>query len=185
MRMLMDFYFITTNRGKLREMERMLKMRIKSKGLELGELQDTDVRRVARDKAMRAYYALRKPVMVEDTGLYIRALNGFPGALVKWLLKGVGNMGMCRIMRSHRDRSAYAETCISLYDGRRVRSFCGRIEGSIAKSPSGGEGFGWDHIFIPNGSTRTFAEMDPEEKDMISHRGRAVMKLKGYLKSIS
>ena len=80
-----------------------------------------------------------------------------------------------------KDNSAYAETIACLYDGKDVMFFKGRLDGKITEKPRGTKGFGWDPIFQPVGHTRTFGEMDDEEKNAISMRKEAFLKLKEYL----
>ncbi len=177
----MGIYFITSNKGKLEEVRAITGMDIRSKSIEIAEIQDVSVENIVKDKAVKAYSKIHKPVIVEDTGLYIKALNGFPGALVKWLIGAIGPKGICRIVGRYKDRSAYGETCIAFYDGRKLATFSGRIDGTIARSPIGDNGFGWDPIFIPKGYNKTFAQMDSSEKNGISHRRKAALRLKMWL----
>ena len=119
--------------------------------------------------------------MIEDTGLYIEAWNGLPGALVKWFLSSVGTSGICRMMEGFPDRRARARTIVATYDGRvRPLIFVGEVEGQIAFAPTGEAGFGWDKVFIPVGETKTFGEMTPEEKDRYSMRRQALEKMLAY-----
>ena len=179
----MKLYFATSNKHKLAEANHILGMRLSQVDLDLLEIQDASVRRVARRKAEQAYAILKKPVVVEDTGLYLAGLNGFPGALVKWLVGSVGPAGLCRIVDRIGTRRAYAETCAAFNDGKSTRVFIGRIYGSIAENPSGKTGFGWDAVFVPKGQKKTFAQMKRREKSAISMRGIAFRKLKDYLVS--
>ena len=177
----MDIYFITSNKGKLDEVRAITGLDIRSRALDIEEIQDTDVGNVVRDKALRAYALIKKPVIVEDTGLYIKALNGFPGALVKWMVEAMGPSGICRIVKGYGNKSAYGETCIAFYDGKKLAVFSGRVDGRITASPKGSNGFGWDPVFMPNGSDKTFAQMDSSEKNKVSHRRKAALKLRTYL----
>jgi len=120
-----------------------------------------------------AWERLRRPVLVEDSGLEILAWNGFPGALVKWLEKSAGLETIVRMLEPFSDRRARAVCAIAGFDGERLWTARGVTEGEIAPGPRGAGGFGWDPIFVPTGSQRTFAELPPAEKDAISHRGRA------------
>jgi non-canonical purine NTP pyrophosphatase (RdgB/HAM1 family) len=177
----MEFYFVTSNKNKLREAQKILNRRLKAINLEIPEMQAVDVVDVVQDKAKRAYEKVKKPLIVEDTGLYIKAWRGFPGALIKWLLWHRGNDGICKMLENEADKSAYAQAAICLYDGKRYKNFIGRVDGSIVLRPRGKSDFGWDPIFKPNGHNKTFAEMSGKEKDSISHRDRAFRKLKKYL----
>ncbi|MEM3839168.1 MAG: RdgB/HAM1 family non-canonical purine NTP pyrophosphatase [Candidatus Micrarchaeaceae archaeon] len=177
----MEPYFVTSNKHKLAEMRQILGMKMRSANIEVGEIQSIHAEEVALDKAMRAFATLKKPVIVEDTALYINALNGFPGALVKFMELSLGSNGICRLMRQYSDRRATAETCIVLYDGKKIKKFIGSVAGTISNKVRGSSGFGFDTIFIPAGYSRTFAEMGTEEKNKISHRMKAAVMLRSYL----
>ena len=129
-----------------------------------------EVEQVISYKAKHAFQMLgARSVIVEDTGLHIEAWNGLPGALVRWFLDTVGVDGICAMMSAYDNRKAIAKTLVATYDGQ-LSVFSGSIEGRIAATPSGEGGFGWDPIFIPEGATRTFAEMSGYEKDAYSMR---------------
>ena len=128
---------------------------------------------VARAKVESAWEQLQRPVLVEDSGLEIVAWGGFPGALVKWVEKTAGVEGIARMLDPFPDRSARAVCAIACFDGEKLWTAGGATGGSIAPGPRGAGGFGWDSVFVPNGSVRTFAEMAPAEKDAVSHRSRA------------
>ena len=179
----MKIYFVTSNKFKFREVERMLDAELVMKPIDMPEVQAIEVRKVVADKAKRAYTILKKPLIVEDTGLYISALNNFPGALAKWMSDSMGNEGICKILDNFKDRSAYAETCICFNDGKRCRIFSGKIRGTIARHPRGRTGFGWDRIFQPEGHAKTFSEMGMDQKDSMSMRAEAAMKLGRALRS--
>jgi non-canonical purine NTP pyrophosphatase (RdgB/HAM1 family) len=168
------FTFVTQSLDKLNEAERILGMKLDRYDLELPEIQSIDVEEVITYKAKYAYNALgRKPVMVEDTGLYIEAWNGLPGALIKWFIKSVGTTGICSMLHEFHDRRARAKTVVATYDGQ-LQIFPGEIHGRVASAPTGEGGFGWDKIFVPEGASRTFAEMSPSEKDSYSMRRLAL-----------
>jgi non-canonical purine NTP pyrophosphatase (RdgB/HAM1 family) len=141
--------------------------------IDLAEPQAVDPGEIVESKARSAYAALRRPVIVEDSGLAIRAWGGFPGALVKWLEKSAGLPALARMLDGFSDRSAVATCAIAFFDGSRLVAARGEVTGVIASSPRGAGGFGWDSLFIPEGSGRTFAEMTAGEKDSVSHRRRA------------
>lgn len=177
----MRLIFVTSNHNKAREISHILGFSIETKNLELPELQGLSVEEIAESKAKSAYSKIRHPVIVEDTGVYIKAFAGFPGALAKWYVKGLGHEGACRALDISPDRSAYAETCIAFYNGKSAKKFTGRIYGTISDHPRGSNNFGWDRIFIPKGYKRTFAQMSIAEKSTISMRGIAGRKLKKFL----
>lgn len=179
----MDLVLVTSNQNKAQEVRHILGIEIKTADLDLPELQSLSVDEVAKTKVKTAYGIVRKPVMVEDTGIYIKSFAGFPGALVKWFVNGLGYEAACRSVDISKDRSAYAETCVAFYDGKSLKTFTGRIYGKIAHTPRGKRNFGWDRIFIPNGYRKTFAEMTVAQKAKISMRGIAVRKLGKFLQS--
>lgn len=164
--------FVTGRAEKAREAGR-LGIRFERVDLELPEPQALDPAEVVEGKAREAYARVKRPVLVEDSGLSIHAWGGFPGALVKWLERSAGLEAIALMLDSFPDRSAAATCAAAFFDGARILMGRGEVAGSIAASPRGGGGFGWDSLFIPNGAERTFAEMTGEEKDRVSHRRRA------------
>jgi len=176
----MMIYFVTANKNKLREMESILELKLKHINLDLDEIQAVEVRKVVEHKTKKAFQKIRKPVLVEDTGLYFKAWNGLPGALIKWFDLTLGYKELCQLLG--KSRQARAQTVIGYFDGKRYKDFIGEIKGSIAKNPKGKRGFGWDSIFIAQIHKKTFAQMTPEEKNNISMRKIAALKLKNFLK---
>ena len=164
--------FVTTRAEKAREAER-LGFRLERLDLELPERQALDPSEIVASKARTAYERLARPVLVEDSGLAIHAWGGFPGALVKWLEKSAGLEALARMLDPFPDRGATAVCAIAYCDGVEILIARGETTGTIAASPRGTNGFGWDVLFVPEGSDRTFAEMSGADKDRISHRRRA------------
>ena len=177
--MLPQFKFVTGNPNKVREAREILGFALEPVQVEgLFEIQTPDLNEVVRHKAQQAYSALQCPVMVEDSGLVFHAWNGLPGALVKWFEETVGCQGMLRMVKDFNDRSATAICCFAVYDGKNMRIARGEVNGTLAEKIRGENGFGWDVIFIPDGHERTYAEMSAQEKNAISHRKRALDKLR-------
>jgi len=171
--------FITSNTEKHREVERLLGRSLTQVSLALEEIQAVDLEPVVSHKARQAYAALGRPVLVEDTGLAFTAWNGLPGALVKWFLATLGTDGICRLLRGETNRTATATTLFGYCDGTLLRVFPGVVTGIIPELPRGTNGFGWDPIFQPLGSDRTFAEMTAKEKDHYSMRRLALEQVRG------
>lgn len=122
----------------------------------------------------------------DDTGLEVEALNGAPGVRsARYATDGhdfeANNRLLLHNLEDKENRKARFRTVIALILNGEEHLFEGIVEGEIATSASGGEGFGYDPLFMPEGSTRTFAEMSSDEKNAISHRGRAVRKLVDFL----
>lgn len=176
---------VTGNVGKIREFERMLGFKLDREKIDLPEMQAIDITEVSISKVDVAYEALRRPVLVDDTGLFIEAWNGLPGALVKWFLDSVGDVGITRMMEGETNRSARVMTSLAYKDSSHKFVVTGEVKGVIADGPRGKNGFGYDSIFIPQGYSKTFAEMDSKEKDIVSMRARAVEALLVELRKLS
>ncbi len=117
-------------------------------------------------------------VIVEDSGLFVKPLGGFPGPFSSYVLKTIGLRGVLRLMRGFRNRSAYFQAAVALSSPRlRPATFTGYVYGRISPRVSGTQGFGYDPIFIRNGATRTLAQMGDEYKNRYSHRAVAMEKL--------
>jgi non-canonical purine NTP pyrophosphatase (RdgB/HAM1 family) len=170
--MLSDYLFVTGRAEKADEARRM-GFALERLDLDLPEPQSLDPSEVAEIKVRAAFNRLRRPVLVEDSGLEILAWGGFPGALVKWLERTAGLEAIARMLDPFPDRRARAVCSVACFDGTNVVVARGITEGSISTAPRGSGGFGWDSIFVPQGSPGTYAEMTAEDKDRVSHRGRA------------
>lgn len=173
--------FVSSNAGKAREVEAIIGFPIERLELDLPEIQALDVAEVARYKAELAFAHAGRPVIVEDTGLVIDALGGLPGALVRWFLQTVGPAGICAMLPADGPRTARARTAVALCDEAGVQLFTGETEGEITHAPAGAGGFGWDPIFRPLGSPRTFAEMVQAEKNRYSMRRIALERLRARI----
>jgi non-canonical purine NTP pyrophosphatase (RdgB/HAM1 family) len=180
--MLNQFKFVTGNPNKVREAREILGLSLESVQVDgLFEIQSPDIDAVVRHKAQQAYEILQCPVMVEDSGLVFHSWNGLPGALVKWFEKTVSCDGMLKMLEGFDDRGATAICCFALYDGKDIMIARGEVNGTLSNSIRGSNGFGWDVIFIPEGYEHTYGEMAAIEKNAISHRKRALDKLRQEL----
>ncbi len=174
--------FVTSNLGKLREAEAVLGRTLDHSPLDLEEIQSLDIEGVVRHKGGAAHHQLGVPVLVEDTGLELAGLGGFPGPLIRWLLTSVGPAGICRMARCFDDPSATVRCVALATDGTDVVMGTGVVKGRIVPEPRGGQGFGWDCVFAPDGQGgRTYGEMEGAEKNAISHRRRAFEALRDNL----
>lgn len=188
-----EIVFATNNLNKLDEVRKILKS-IKILSLkdiecfeELPETQDTiEGNAIQKAKYVKDNYGY--DCFADDTGLMIKALNGRPGV---YSARYAGmdcnaddNMNkVLKEMEGEFDRDACFQTVIALVKGEEVLTFQGMVEGEIIEKKSGSKGFGYDPIFRPINYDVTFAEISQEEKNKISHRGKAVSKLAEYLAS--
>lgn len=175
--------FGTTNEGKLTEARQILEgIEIEGVSLDFPEIQSLDLTEIALEKSRNYFSELKQPVFVEDQGLYFKSLGGLPGPYIKDFLKSIGPEGLCKILDPFPSRDVIAQTIIAYSDQNGgVHIFDGKIQGTIAKTPKGDRGFGWDFIFIPEGETKTFAQMTAPEKNKISMRAIALGKFKKWL----
>jgi XTP/dITP diphosphohydrolase len=169
----MTWALVTGNEHKWLEAQRIVGRSLERVALDLPEIQAPSVADVAREKARVAYAELKRGLIVEDAGLELACLGGFPGPFIKYWEKLGGLVSICRALDGFWSRSATAVCVLGVASESGVRVVEGRVAGTIAPEPRGKGGFGWDAIFIPEGDTRTFGEMSPEEKDARSHRRRA------------
>jgi XTP/dITP diphosphohydrolase len=170
--------FVTRNVHKVREAREILHWPIEQGEYTLLEIQSITLEPVIRHKLSEAYQHFQRPIIVEDTGLFITAWGGLPGALVHWFLKGLGNTGLCRLLQHETQRQALACSVVGFYDGHTSVIVRGEVQGEIAEQPRGMQGFGWDPIFIPQGAERTFGEMTATEKHGFSMRRKALENLR-------
>jgi XTP/dITP diphosphohydrolase len=182
-----ELVFVTGNKNKLREVAEILGRDIDSAEIDLPEIQSIAVEDVVKRKVEDAYKFTNKPVIVEDTGLYIKQITcggpttlavPYPGALIRSYMQGLGLDTICNI---HNGSPVVAKTVVGYCDGKNTKFFVGEINGTISDSPKGNNGFGWDKIFIPNGHTKTFAEMESSEKNSLSMRKLAFEQFKELL----
>jgi len=116
-----------------------------------------------------------RPIMIDDSGLFVDALKGFPGVYSSYVFRTVGCDGILRLMEGVRNRSAKFECCIGfLVPGKEPHMSKGVAKGSIAEKKAGTAGFGYDPVFVPEGFTKTYAQIGIPQKNKISHRGRAI-----------
>jgi XTP/dITP diphosphohydrolase len=177
--------FVSSNPNKAIEAERILGMPLLRAAIGLPEIQAADVEDITRYKLEVARTKGYGRLIVEDVALGFDQLGHFPGPYVRWLLEAAGGTGLAVMAYGLRDRSARAQCCVGYWDGSDAHLFSGECAGEILVEPRGDQKFGWDAWFQPRGSDKTFAEMSPEEKDRVSHRGAAYRKLAEHLRAES
>lgn len=170
--------FITGNKGKFVEAQTLLRefgIEVEQADLDISEPQADTLEEVVEKCAREALKIVERSFIIEDSGLFVKALNGFPGVYSSYVYRKIGCEGILKLLGGSVDRSAYFMTALAYGEPRgEIRLFTGRVEGTIAEETRGKGGFGYDPIFIPLGSNLTFAEMSVEEKNMFSHRARAL-----------
>ena len=145
------------------------------------EIQDDQIEKIAIEKAKSAYNTVKRPIIIEDDGLFINSLNGFPGQYSSYVFKSIGNRGILRLLEGSRDRSAFFKSIFVYNNGIIVKVFSGQINGKISSTITDG-GWGYDPIFIPfnnhdNHHNKTFAELSKtNKKNELSHRSIALDK---------
>ena len=167
------FVLVTGNRGKIAEARLALGKEIEAVEVDLPEIQSLDLLEILQGKAEAAWEMVRRPLVVEEAGLDLVALNGFPGPLVKWMLTAVGAEGIAKTAHALGDPRALARCALLYRDSERTVVAEGSTAGTLVLPGRGRHGFGWDPVFLPEGETRTFAELEGREKDAVSHRGKA------------
>jgi XTP/dITP diphosphohydrolase len=177
----MTYYFLTSNEHKFREARELFEehgLKLEWMNESYDELQGDTLEEVA----MAALKSIeRENAFIEDAGLFVDALKGFPGVYSSYVLETLGNEGMLKLLEGVENRGARFESIVAYKAGEEVKIFKGVVIGNISHSPMGAKGFGYDPIFIPAGHSVTFAE-DYELKRRVSHRSISMMKLIDYLK---
>lgn len=179
----MKMLFATGNRHKIREANKIgggYGIEFEPAEIPYPEIRSDDVEEVALAGADYVYERIEEPVIVEDSGLFIHALNGFPGAYSAMAYRKLGLDGILRLVEDKDDRSAKFISSIGYADEDHKMFFTGDAEGEITPEPLGDGGFAYDPIFKPAGYEKTFAE-DPDMKNRVSHRKKAFTQLCGWL----
>ncbi|NIM26462.1 MAG: RdgB/HAM1 family non-canonical purine NTP pyrophosphatase [Nitrososphaeria archaeon] len=173
-----DLLFASSNLHKFQEAKKILE----HFGIKLGfykcnleEIQSNSLKEIANHKSKQAFQNCKKPVIVEDDGLFIESLGGFPGPYSSYVFKTIGNKGILNLLKQK--RKAKFVSVISFCDKRNIISFESYLDGTISKKIIG-KGWGYDPIFIPFKSKLTFAKL--KDKNEISHRYKALKKFSNW-----
>ena len=176
--------FASTNQNKFLEVQSILSTRnisVDFSQLTLVEIQSDSLEKIAREKAKTAFAEVGRQVIVEDDGLFIDSLGGFPGQYSSFVFQTIGNDGILKLLAGSANRSAYFWSLIAFYNGITLSISEGRVNGRISDRITKG-GWGYDPIFEPDGTDLTFAELK-KSKNEYSHRKRALEKFADwYLK---
>jgi len=183
-------YFITSNSGKVLEVKNKLTdvdIKVVQKNLGYPEIQSNSLEEVAMFGAEHVQKRFKLPFILEDAGLFIESLGGFPGVFSAYAYHTIGCNGILKLMKDKEGNNrkavfrsifAYAEPV------RKPILFVGECHGTILDKMQGNNGFGYDPIFIPGGGNKTFAEMSTSEKNQISHRAKSLEKLIDFFKNM-
>jgi inosine triphosphate pyrophosphatase len=171
--------FVTGNMHKVREVAAVLG-EVRHVDIDLPEVQELDPRKVVLAKAKAAVERGFSPVLIEDTSMSLVAMNGLPGPLIKWFLKALGPEGVYQLAATRQDDRVEVRTIFGLALGPQTILYGDGSIAGVVVPPRGG-GFGWDSIFQPTGSSKTFGEMTDEEKQRISMRTIALHDLRSQL----
>ena len=186
-------FFVTNNINKFSEARRVLaeyKIAVGMLRVKTAEIQSDNLREIAQTSAQDAFKRCRLPVVVEDAGLFVDALCGFPGAYAAYVYSTIGNKGLLKLMENVEDRKAKFKSVIAYCDSYSAAPLCfeGEAAGKLTNEERRGNGkssFGFDPVFQPSGSEKVFAEMTIEEKNVFSHRAKAFRKLVEWYKKLS
>jgi len=189
----MNIYLVTCNKGKVREFKQILEPKIKVHQLEIDypELRSDDPEEIAKLAAKQLADILKKPVVVEDSGLFIESLKGFPGTSSAYIHKRIGLDGILKLMKGIKDRTCCYKSAVGFCKpGKEPLSFLGIEKGKISTKIKGKNGFGHDPIFIPEGfgnevskpfrKNKTYGEINNCEQ-IKKFRRNAVLKLVDHL----
>ena len=172
-------FFATGNFHKFNEARHVLaefKIAAAMLRVEAIEIQDNDIENIAKASATDALKKTGLPLIVEDAGLFIEALNGFPGPYSSYVYQTLGTKGILKLMEKIEKRDASFHSVVAFCSPKEnSRTFHGEVRGKISLQERGSHGFGFDPIFEPSNSDRkTFAEMSIHEKNKFSHRAQAL-----------
>jgi XTP/dITP diphosphohydrolase len=183
-------YFITGNKGKLEEAKNKLSevnIKVVQKNIGYPEIQADSLEDVASFGAKYIQKKINSSFILEDAGLFIESLNGFPGVYSAYVFYSIGCTGILKLLEevdTDKRKACFRSVLTYVELNKKPRFFIGECHGKISTIKTGIQGFGYDPIFIPNGKTKTFAQMSINEKNDVSHRGKALKKLLDIIKHI-
>jgi XTP/dITP diphosphohydrolase len=185
-------FFATNNINKFNEARQVLKeyniavgmLRVKNL-----EVQSDYLEEIAETSVLEAHSKSHLPLIVEDAGLFVEALNGFPGPYAAYVYKTIGNKGLLKLMENKSDRRAKFRSILAYQSEESEAPLCfsGEVAGILTdreRRKNHDFGFGFDPVFIPFHRKKTFAEMDLAEKNKCSHRAQALRKFAEWYKKL-
>ncbi len=184
-------FFATDNVNKFNEVRVVLaeyKIAVGMLRVKTSEIQSESLEEIAKASVIEAFKNCNLPIIVEDAGLFVEALNGFPGPYAAYVYKTIGNRGLLQLMENSENREARFCSVVAYYSAGFKLPICfkGEVFGEITREErrnNNRHGFGFDPIFKPRNSNKTFAEMSIAEKNRYSHRAKALNKFAAWYKS--
>ena len=170
--------FASTNEGKFNEIFvhlRTFDIDIEFVRLATVEIQSNKLDEIALQKSKEAYEKISRPLIVEDTGLFIDSLKGFPGPYSSYVLQTIGNQGILDLLLNSTNRFALFRSIVAYKDSNNHMTFSGDTKGTISDHITEG-GWGYDPIFIPESSSATYGQLGITNKMEVSHRTHALNK---------
>lgn len=180
----MKVYLMSKNKRKIEDAKKALellglKIKLERIDYEIEEIQSEDDEKLIKDKVIKAFKVLRRPVCVEQTGIYIEKFGNLPGGLTSIVWDNLGVENFCKFFSGEKNQ-VKIRSIIGYCDGKNVKIFSGECLGKISEKPTGKREDRLGRIFIPNGYEKTFAELG-EEKNNISVRVGAFKKFFKHL----
>ena len=183
----MKVYFITSNKGKVLEAKKKFSeigIELVQKNIGYPEIQAECLEDVAKYGVENIQSRVDHSFILEDAGIFIDSLNGFPGVYSAYVFYSIGCKGILKLLGEKNNRKACFKSVFAYcMPNEKPKIFSGECNGRISMGELGSNGFGYDPIFIPEGSKKTFAQMKTVEKNNFSHRGKSLEKLLNFFKN--
>ena len=179
MQMSSNITFASSNENKFKEIKNILinfGLEVKFLRCHLQEIQSNNLEDIAKHKALDAFSICSTPVIIEDDGLFIKSLNGFPGPYSSFVYDTIGNKGILRLLSRQREAIFRSIIAYCEYD-KNVHMFSAKVQGKISEKEFG-KRWGFDPIFIPLGQNLSYSQI--KEKNQISHRYMALKKFANW-----
>lgn len=179
----MKLTLVTGNAHKLAEWQRLSAGRFElvAHKIDLDEMQSLDAREIVRHKLHQAYKQLQTPVVVEDVAAGLDDLGGLPGPFIKWFNEVLGKDALYKL--AGHEAAATVRAVAGYYDGIREIFGTGKVHGKVVPA-RGGEAFGFDSVFVPDGQDLTYSQMERAQKDNLSHRRLSIDDLLSQLEKL-
>lgn len=181
----MEVRFLSSNKYKVKEVSSILDqidVRVLPIGDKIEEIQTDDVYRLVRDKTLKAFGKIGRPIFVEHTGLHLPGLSSLPGGLTQVFWDALQADSFVSLVGGLSSRKVVAKTVIGYCDAQQIHYFDGEVSGTVSIEPLGSRDFQWDCVFVPDGYSKTFAELGEDKKNEISMRRIALDKFSKFLK---